>query len=80
MAPMLPPDFEWRPYVGGPALYLRERLVASAAELEPGFGYRVAINPDSIGRRYVFLATEDALRRYCEVWATKYQDRLRAGR
>lgn len=76
---MLPADFTWRLYLNGPALYLRERLVASAAKLEPGFGFRVAINPDSINRRYVFLATEEAVRSYVETWATKYQDRLRAG-
>lgn len=74
----LPPGFEFRPYVGGPGLYLGDDLVAHAspARDEPGARWRLCIAPRGIPR-YEFLRDEDACLRYMAGWAVKWEAEIR---
>jgi hypothetical protein len=74
----LPPDFEFRPYVQGPALYLGEEIVAHAspARDEPGAPWRVSLEPRK-PPRFVFLRDEATSLRYMAGWAIKWEAHIR---
>lgn len=74
----LPPGFEFRPYVGGPGLYLDGTQIANAspARDEPGAAWRLCIAPKGIPR-YEFLRDEEACLRYMAGWARKWETEIR---
>jgi hypothetical protein len=75
---MLPADFEWRDWLGDPALYLGDHQLASITTLESG-KFRICLKPGSLGIRYEFFDSMEVSRAYVELWATKYENRLRNG-
>jgi len=76
---MLPPGFEWRPWLDGPALYLRGQQIASITPLDGG-RCRVCLNSNNARTmRYQFCRNEAAAIAYVERWAAKWEAVLRAG-
>lgn len=75
---MLPHGFEWRPYVGGPALYYGGRVVALVSALDNG-RFRVTVGVGLRGLRHEFMQTEAGSMRYVEAWASKWQAEIREG-
>jgi len=75
---MLPDGFHLERYIGGPGLYLGDRVVATATpanyDLNPP--WRVCINPSGLPR-YVFLDTEEQAVRYMTAWVVKWEARIR---
>jgi len=74
----LPPDFEFRHFIDGPALYLGDEAVAyaSPARDEPGAPwrlYKTARRPP----RYAFLPDEQACREYLTRWAIQWEAQIR---
>lgn len=69
---MLPDDFEWRPYIDGPALYLGDRMLAVSTRLERSWRTDFVLH-----RRSEFFASEEAATRYVIAWACKWEDRIR---
>lgn len=74
---MLPPNFEWRPFIDGPALYLGNRRVAFVTPLDHGDGVRVQLNPELIHRRTHFTRTVSGAMDYIQAWARRHEDALR---
>lgn len=74
---MLPDDFQWRPSLGGEALYFGPRQLATLTALDGG-NCRVNTRPDRIGQHYAFFPTYDIGRRYIEAWACKWEAEIRA--
>lgn len=74
----LPPGFHFERYIDGPGLYYREHVVANAspANYRPDPPYRIAINPNSIHRRFEFTDTEAEAVRYMAAWARKWEKRI----
>jgi len=75
---MLPDGFHFEHYIGGPGLYLGDRLVATTtpANYDPSPPWRICINPSGLPR-YEFRDTEDQAVRYMAEWARKWEARIR---
>ena len=75
---MLPDGFHFEPYVGGPGLYLGERLVATTcpANHDPNPPWRTCTFPSGLPR-YVFHRTEEQSVRYMTAWAVKWEAQIR---
>ncbi|TWT23627.1 hypothetical protein FQY83_03080 [Luteimonas marina] len=74
---MCPIEFQWRPELGGHALYFESRKIATLTALEDG-RCRVNTRPDRRGQRYAFFATYATGRRYVETWACKWEEQIKA--
>lgn len=70
---MLPDGFEWRPFVNGPALYLADRQLVIASELDSG-AYRVDF---VLRRRSEFFDNVEGAQRYSAAWARRWEVRIR---
>lgn len=75
---MLPDGFEWRHYIDGPALYWGEEQIASITPLANG-KFRICLNPHSMAIRYEFFDSLRECELYVELWARKWEGRLRGG-
>lgn len=73
---MLPEGFQWRTYLGGPALYLGDRQLADVTAL-PNGKFRACMHPVSLAVRYEFFDSERAACLYIEAWAGQWEARLR---
>lgn len=74
---MLPPSFQFKRHIDGPALMLGEHVVASAtpANGAPDAPWRICF-PYS-GPRYHFVASEAGARSYMQAWAGKWEMMIR---
>lgn len=75
---MLPDGFHFEDYVGGPGLYLGDRLVATTcpANYDPNPPWRTCTFPSGLPR-YVFHGTEEQAVRYMTAWAVKWEAQIR---
>jgi len=74
----LPADFAFGWFIDGPSLEFRGEVIAAAtpANHDPNPLWRLRIDP-RCPPRYVFLASEQACRRYMAAWARKWEAQIR---
>lgn len=75
---MLPEGFKWRQYKGEPTLYLDGKRLATITLLVNG-QHRVCYHPANLPIRYDFCDSKSEAVICVEVWAAKWESRLRRG-
>jgi len=75
---VLPEGFAWEPATGRDlSLKLNGKTVGLLVALDPGYGFRLDINPDSRSRRTIFMHSQERATHYLEAWATRWEARLK---
>ena len=72
----LPPDFEIRPHLDGPGLFLHGRLIALASPTVSGWARIELCNGTNRGRSR-FVPTLEIAERYLAGWCRRWEARIR---